>query len=303
MIYVTQGHCYGIGLETFLKAYLCQSHKFREQIILICHLDDLKINLNFMPYKNSIYQDHIFINKIKLNCIFFEKSHTPNSTTALHIALGLCKPNDILLTLPTSKDQIFYNKKQLNGHTEFFRKFFKQENLVMSFLAPDCNFLLLTDHIAIEDVSKKITQERIFQKVDFFIRYIHQSREIKEVFFSGINPHCGENGHISNDDSIIQTGASLLRKKFDSIVFHSMMAGDTLHFNIKNKNQLFVYSAHDQGLAPFKLKYGLIGINLTLGMPFRRVSVDHGTAFDLWGKNKANYAGMLYLMEEIKNWK
>ena len=131
---------------------------------------------------------------------------------------------------------------------------------------------------------------------------ISNIRNIKEVYFSGINPHCGEDGNISITDIIINAAIKKLVLSFPDIDFHEMLPGDTLHFSIKNKEQLFVYAFHDQGLAPFKLKYGLTGINLSLGLPFKRVSVDHGTAFNLYGKNQANYNGMLYLLDEVKNW-
>ncbi len=75
------------------------------------------------------------------------------------------------------------------------------------------------------------------------------------------------------------------------------ISGDTLHFHKKdNIKQLFVYMFHDQGLSKFKSENGVIGLNITFGLPFLRLSVDHGTAFDLYGKNKANISGMLYLI-------
>ena len=82
-------------------------------------------------------------------------------------------------------------------------------------------------------------------------------------------------------------------------IFSGPFSGDTLHHHQRlDKKQLFVYMYHDQGLAQFKSQYGLIGLNITLGLPFLRLSVDHGTAFDLYGKNKANISGMLFLFKQ-----
>ena len=82
----------------------------------------------------------------------------------------------------------------------------------------------------------------------------------------------------------------------------NVYSGDTMHFNRENINQLLIYPSHDQGLGVFKALYGLIGINFTANLPVRRVSVDHGTAFDLYGKDEAKTAGMEFLLSEVENW-
>lgn len=302
MIYITQGHAKGIGIEVFLKAFICLKSSFQDKFKLIISKFDLELNLKQLNIEYSIKNDELSYWNTQLQCLFFEKDSLPNSSISLDLAMGLCKPNDILLTLPTSKDQLFFKTKQVNGHTEYFRKAFNLEEIAMTFLGEDSNFLLLSDHIAIQDVPTYLSEDFIFNKVSIALKNFPQNREIKEVFFAGINPHCGEDGHISNDDIVIDKVTEKLKKTFPNIIFHKQQAGDTLHFNIKNKHQLFIYPAHDQGLAPFKLKYGLTGINFSQGLPFPRVSVDHGTAFNLWGKNQANYIGMLYLLHEIESW-
>jgi hypothetical protein len=85
--------------------------------------------------------------------------------------------------------------------------------------------------------------------------------------------------------------SELIKKNFIGPV-----SGDTLHMHEStSKKQLQVYMYHDQGLSTFKSKHGLIGLNVTMGLPFLRLSVDHGTAFDLYGKNSANISGMIFL--------
>ena len=71
-----------------------------------------------------------------------------------------------------------------------------------------------------------------------------------------------------------------------------------MQFSNTSNSDLLVYAFHDQGLAPFKTINGLLGINTTFGLPFVRFSPDHGTAFSLYGKDEANYQGMLYVLEE-----
>ncbi len=294
MIYVTQGHAKGIGIEVFLKAFICLSKTYQSKFILIINSVDLKSNLKNLQISHQIENNLLNFCGAQLSCEFIESSNLPNSTNALDAAVKLCKP--------TSKDQIFYKEKQVNGHTEYFRKAFKKEEIAMTFLGLDSNFLLLSDHIAIDKVINYLNLDFIVEKVKIAISQMIQSRKIKEVYFAGINPHCGEDGHISSADKIIDQAIEVLKDIFPKIIFHPQMAGDTLHFNIKNRHQLFIYPLHDQGLAPFKLKFGLTGINFSQGLSFKRVSVDHGTAFSLWGKNQANYIGMIYLLNEIENW-
>ncbi|MFT6633656.1 MAG: 4-hydroxythreonine-4-phosphate dehydrogenase [Bacteriovoracaceae bacterium] len=303
MIYVSQGHEKGIGIEVFIKAFLCLSSDYQSQFKIIINQNDLKNNLEALRVPYTFENSSLILGKSSLNCIFFDTQlNSFNSTTSLDLAVGLCKPNDILLTLPTSKDQLFFKDSQVNGHTEYFRKMFNREEIAMSFLGENSNFLLLSDHIAINEVIDYLNPQFIVKKVSIVLQEMIKAREIKEVFFAGINPHCGEDGNISSADKMIDESILILKDNFTDILFHDQLPGDTIHFNLKHKNQLFIYPYHDQGLAPFKLKYGLTGINFSMGLPFKRVSVDHGTAFSLWGKNQANYIGMIYLLNEIENW-
>ncbi|MEX0797874.1 MAG: 4-hydroxythreonine-4-phosphate dehydrogenase PdxA [Bacteriovoracaceae bacterium] len=227
----------------------------------------------------------------------------PLTTEALFASLDDMSPQDILLTLPSSKDQITSRSgAPFKGHTDFLRSAYSDPDITMNFLAPRLTVALLTDHIALREVEQNITRESIERKISLTIREIKPIRNIDQVFFSGVNPHCGENGIISGFDKVIGEGIDLLRPQFPHIKFYGPFAGDTVLFNQCSPNNLFVFASHDQGLAPFKLMNGLTGINLTLGLPFKRVSVDHGTAFDLYGLNKANYQGMLYLMDEAIKW-
>jgi 4-hydroxythreonine-4-phosphate dehydrogenase len=262
---------------------------------LIKNLTNLSIPFNIEDNFVRIY-DNI------LKCIFTTNMHSSQTLLSLDTIFEVITKNDILLTLPSSKDQFKKDQIDYKGHTELFRKHFDNQNLAMCFLGNDSNFLLLTDHIDIKNISKEITLDTIQEKIFFFLSSNLKDRGINEIFFSGINPHCGENGLISIDDDIISSSIPLIKTKYPKINVHSMLAADTLHFNILNKNQLFIYAGHDQGLGVFKTKYGLTGINFTAGLPFRRVSVDHGTAFDLYGKNQANYISMIYLLKEILSW-
>ncbi|MDO9181579.1 MAG: 4-hydroxythreonine-4-phosphate dehydrogenase PdxA [Bacteriovorax sp.] len=291
MIYVTQGHESGIGLEIFLKSFLLLSTEEKSLVRLIVSCDDLKKNLADLNLNLKSFSDLILIENIKSTAL--------SSTNSLLTALSLIKPEDILITLPTSKDQLVLNNKNQAGYTEFFRSYFKNANISMTFKGLSQNILLITDHIPLKDVTNIISSNLIKQKVivtlENFKKYFFS---FDEVIFAGINPHAGENGILGDEEIHIKNAIIDLENNYGSI-FTGPYSGDTLHHYLnKQKNQLLVYMYHDQGLAQFKSQYGLIGLNITLGLPFLRLSVDHGTAFDLYGKNKANVSGMLYLLKQ-----
>ena len=292
MIYITQGHEKGIGLEIFLKSYLLLSGLEKPLVTLIADLDDFKNNLNDLKLSEKNFKDLKIISPKK-------EIGVPSSTTTLLKALEIITPTDILVTLPTSKDQLIYKKKNMAGYTEFFRQYFNNSNVSMTFKGVSQNVLLITDHVALKDVTKTITKELIVDKtsttIEFYKKYFST---FDEVVFSGINPHVGENGILGNEDIIINQAIDELKTKH-ILKFSGPFSGDTLHMHLNPAlKQLFVYMFHDQGLAQFKAHHGLIGLNVSMGLPFLRLSVDHGTAFDLYGKNKANAAGMIFLFKQ-----
>lgn len=292
MIYVTQGHEKGIGLEIFLKAFLLLSQDEKACLTLIVDEDDLRQNFKDLNFRKENFN--------ALNLIHPKKEKgIPSSTSSLLEALKLITPADILVTLPTSKDQLIFQGHTLAGYTEFFRSYYQNNAIAMTFKGISQNVLLVTDHVALRDVTKCVTKELITEKtlttIEFYKKYFFP---LDEIVFSGINPHVGENGILGNEDQVIHSAVAELKKK-SPLLFKGPFSGDTLHMHTDlSKKQLFVYMFHDQGLAQFKAMHGLIGLNVSMGLPFLRLSVDHGTAFDLYAKNKANPTGLIFLFKQ-----
>lgn len=302
MIYVTPGFEKGIGLEVYLKAVLELPLNQLNNFHLFAKSLQLEEVINLSKLDIKLTSAGLAINDKILKTTFLTDTDIPQTTQGLEEAFKKVTPSDILLTLPTKKDQLILNGKVKAGYTEYFREKYQQANLTMNFISQTDNVMLLTDHIPISKVESMITKDLVIKKVETTLTSFPKSRELKEIFFSGINPHCGEDGLMGSADSVLLESIDYLAKTYPNYKFHKPKAGDTLYFNHKDNSQLFVFAFHDQGLAPFKLKNGLIGINLTLGLPFKRVSVDHGTAPDIFGKDCADYRGMSYLLGEIQNW-
>lgn len=302
MIRATQGHEKGVGLEIFLKAFSCLPKRKQDQFILYCSRSALEETLESLKLPWAIESEclRLLSGRLQLR----ETGVVPTQTAAaLYAALGDMEGEDILLTLPSSKDQITDKNggRAYKGHTDWLRGLFPDRDLVMSFVSPRLNVALLTDHTALGDVEKELSPDIFIQRLKTASSKFSQYKNIRRIYVSGANPHCGEDGLISRFDQRLQTALDRVSSQLDTPAM-GLYPGDTILFNPINSQTLFVFSFHDQGLAPFKLMNGFTGINLTLGLPFARVSADHGTAFDLYGKNRARYQGMLYLMNEVLGW-
>jgi 4-hydroxythreonine-4-phosphate dehydrogenase len=291
MIYISQGHERGIGLEIFFKTVILLTKDEQSLINLFIHEKTFLNILNDYHFSRELFKN------IKITT--FNESDKPQSTTSLTKILEIITDKDLLVTLPTSKDQLILNKKNKAGYTEFFRDYYHNDSVSMIFKSFSENVLLLTDHLPLSKAPSAITEELVLNKIKTALcGFDCYFNPINEIIFSGINPHSGENGILGNEDQVITKAISKLQIQFPLINIFGPLSGDTLHTVVNTqKNQLFVYAHHDQGLASFKARNGFIGLNLSFGLSFLRLSVDHGTAFDLYGKNKANISGMSYLFK------
>lgn len=294
MIRTTQGHQNGIGLEVFLKSFFKLDLNEKNHI-LYCYKKSLLDTLDFLSLQLQFKDGCLTDNDKILKLVFVEDDKQTETMACLIKAIEDSTPEDIIHTLPSSKDQFISNGKQFKGHTDFLGEHFKVD-AGMCFLSPDSNFLLLTDHIPLDQVYKQLKEQNLVEKIKTCIKGFPKDRTINRIYLAGINPHAGEDGVISDQDQLVFDLSKSLNMEA------TVYSGDTMHFQREDKNQLFVYPSHDQGLGVFKALYGLIGINFTANLPVRRVSVDHGTAFELYGKSEANCNGMEFLLLEVDNW-
>lgn len=300
MIYITQGHQNSIGPEIFFKALLQLPTAEWGKLRFVASSSVVESTLNQLKITYQWKDEVLVLPQASLTCLLIDKiqSSLPPSTLALEMALAVLKPkDDILLTLPTAKDQLIFKGEKTAGYTEYLRARYQTPDTAMLFMAPDDLTLLVTDHIPLEKVSRTLTTDLIFSKVANCLKGMNKYFKLpQEVIFAGINPHCGENGLLGTEDQVIVPAITRLSKSFPKCKFLGPYSADTLHFHKRDVSQLKVYMYHDQGLPLFKALHGTIGLNISLGLPFLRMSVDHGTAFDLYGKNVADASGALFLI-------
>lgn len=201
---------------------------------------------------------------------------------------------DALVTAPISKTSwSLAGFDRWPGHTEYLQSKTKSKRVAMMFHAEQINTILATIHIPLMDIRNQLTIGRVFDTIDLGHDAMRQLGVVKpRIAVCGLNPHAGEDGLFGDEETrLIRPAIDVANKA--GIDARGPFPADTLFTpaNLK-KYDLFVAMYHDQGLIPVKMLAFDSAVNTTLGLPIIRTSPDHGTAFDLVGKNKADAGSM-----------
>lgn len=196
---------------------------------------------------------------------------------------------DVLVTAPINKSSIQSDSFKFPGHTDYLEQELEGKSMMLM-VSETLKVGLLTDHVPVKKVPETITKQRILEKITTIHRALKQDFGIQKpkIAVLGINPHNGDKGVIGNeDDTVLSPTLKTLRDK--GILAYGPYAADSFFGSHNYKNfDVVIASYHDQGLIPFKtLAFGS-GVNYTAGLDKIRTSPDHGTAFDVAGKNCAN---------------
>ncbi len=303
---ISIGDLNGIGIEIILKTFedtrmldFCTPIIFGSSKVISFHKKALQIDTNIHGVDDI---KKIIHNKINLYHVWKELidielgKPTPESGKyafeSLKAATNALKNNeiDVLITAPINKHNIQSEKFQFNGHTEYLESILGGESL-MVLLTEDLKIGLITGHIPINEVANTITPDLIKQKVDIMYNSLQQDFNITKpkIAVLGLNPHCGDQGVIGNeDDEIVKPTLDDIQKN-GKLVYGPYAADSFFGSDAYKKFDGVLAMYHDQGLAPFKtLAFGE-GVNFTAGLDKIRTSPDHGTAYEIAGKGKANY--------------
>lgn len=197
---------------------------------------------------------------------------------------------DVLVTAPINKYNIQSDEFKFPGHTDYLNQELEGDALMLM-VSDNLRVGLLTDHVPVTEVAKHITEELIFKKIKTVKQSLVQDFKIgkPKIAVLGLNPHCGDNGVIGKEDD--QVIRPTLKKMFEQGTFvFGPYAADSFFGNGQHEQfDAVIACYHDQGLVPFKtLSFGH-GVNYTAGLNKIRTSPDHGTAFEIAGKNKADF--------------
>ncbi len=311
----------GIGLEIILKTFqdgeifesflpivfanfkLVEFQKkyfnLKTKIVNIKSFNFLEINkLNIIDSWNTDYKINFGIeDKIAGELSFISLSSCSNALKEGDI--------DVILTAPINKANIQSKKFKFKGHTDYLSNFFSNKGLMMM-ISKNLIIGLLTDHIPLNSIVSKLSKNLIIEKLKILYNSLIEDFKIPNpnIAILSINPHAGDKGTIGNeDDEIIIPALDSLDK--ENIQISGPFSSDSFFGSGKYKEFNAVMGIyHDQALIPFKtLSFGS-GVNFTAGLDVIRTSPDHGTGFDIAGKNIANNSSFfqaLLLLKKIYN--
>lgn len=300
---ITTGDPTGIGLEVTAKAlndlgpqnnvvffiYRDYNHQ-KTQPSYFKLLDQKFLRLTFHNEDSAFrFFDLMVKQKAMPKNVLFDLALSSSAAQWVLDAANACKKKNLssLVTGPLSKTLIKKAGFNFMGHTGAFRSLFPKVKLHMGFAGANFNVLIASDHIPLEKVPRALNRKSIAEAIVSARKFKNLLNSKKKIAILGLNPHAGESGLIGTFETKF---LSNLPKDIEGPLVPDAA------FLKKNwsKYSVFLCLYHDQGLIPFKVVHGQdSGVHITVGLPFVRTSVDHGTAFDIYNKNLANQASML----------
>ena len=223
------------------------------------------------------------------------------------VAMSLKGDISAMVTCPLNKALMNRAGYNFAGHTQFIAHLTDTEDYVMMLAGDKLRVTLVTIHCALKDVPGKLTKENILKTISITASSLKKDFGIKSprIAVTALNPHAGEEGLFGQEEiSIIRPAVEEAIKS--GYIVTGPHPADTLYPKAVSGNyDVVVNMYHDQGLIPLKLLHFSDGVNVTLGLPFIRTSVDHGTAYDIAGKGIADHnslkSAVLMAAEMIKN--
>jgi 4-hydroxythreonine-4-phosphate dehydrogenase len=214
---------------------------------------------------------------------------------------------EALTTCPIHKETLYQAGFKFPGHTEFLAHLWKTRNFGMMLAGPQIKVSLVTIHVPYREVPECLTPARIEKVLELTAHTLREFFAIPEprLALAGLNPHAGEGGRFGSEEEMILLPALKKAQKKGIRVSGPLPADSLFFFALKGAYDAVVALYHDQGLIPFKMIHFEEGVNITMGLPMIRTSVDHGTAFSLAGTGEASpgslRAALLMAAEMIDN--
>ncbi|WP_017396006.1 4-hydroxythreonine-4-phosphate dehydrogenase PdxA [Acinetobacter haemolyticus] len=306
-LYVTSGEPAGIGPDICLG--LAERVDERPIVILADlqmlqqRADQLDLVVELIPYKGqstSSRKGQLFVEHVPLIETVIEGRLNPINSG--YVLEQLRRSADYAMsgrsvgvaTAPVQKSIINEAGIAFSGHTEYYQEFAGVDRVVMMLATKSLRVALVTTHLPLRDVPDAITQERLHQVIDILIHDLNQKFKIAypKILVCGLNPHAGEDGYLGREE-IEVINPVLEAYRAQGVKMSLSLPADTLFTpeNLKDADAVLAMY-HDQGLPVLKSQGFGEAVNITLGLPFIRTSVDHGTALSLAGTGQAKASSL-----------
>ena len=307
---VTTGDLDGIGLEISVKTLVKIGPQPKTVFFFFRSAKAKPIYLKKLDTKferivaDDLKQAHAFCNLLAeegdlSSKIIFDIASEEAPANWVEDAARSCFAKDLdgMITAPISKTGIQAAGFRDLGHTDILKRISNAPFVHMGFIGTEFNVVLATGHISISQIPSALNAQALqtaLQSAAELRSYLPAVQSKKPIGVLGLNPHAGEQGMIGNEEVSLWPGLeSFARSKKIKIVGPLVPDAAFLKQNW-GKYSVFLALYHDQGLIPFKCVHGQqSGVHISLGLPFLRTSVDHGTAKDIFGLNKANPNSMI----------
>ena len=309
---ITQGDGNGIGYEVMIKALS------DERILEMCtpviygsskifgfykkQIHDIEnINTNVVTSAKDVHHKRINIVNCLPENVFVEPGQaTPESAKAAMTSLSRAVEDvkagyiDVLVTAPINKRAMSSEGFGYTGHTEYLEKEFGVDEVAMIMVCDRLKVGVLTGHTALKDVPSQITVDKILSKLRLMKKSLQRDFGVDspKIAVLGLNPHCGDGGLLGDEEQNVILPAVKAANE-DGIMAFGPYSSDGF-FGLANYSKFDAVLAmyHDQGLTPFKALAFEDGVNFTAGLPVVRTSPDHGTAYDMAGRDLADPRSM-----------
>lgn len=304
---ISQGDINGIGLEVIIKTFLdpqifdiCTPVLFGSQKTASFHrkalnIEDFSFNhikdLSEINHKRAniinVYEEDITIELGQQTPAGGKYAFLSLEAAAYALAQGKIH---VLVTAPINKENIQSDDFKFPGHTEYLDDKFGNGNSLMFLVSDDLRVAVVTGHIPVTKVAQELSPEKILKKLHTLQRSLIEDFGIRKpkIAVLGLNPHAGDNGVIGDEEKNIIMPA-INKAKDEGMMVYGPYPADGFFGNGTYKSFDAVLAMyHDQGLIPFKTIAFNNGVNFTAGLPVVRTSPDHGTAYDIAGKNLAS---------------
>lgn len=304
----------GIGAEVIVKALARADVRERAKFVVFGLSEQLAYTADMLEIDLPFHRDHHEdIRKYAYELVVLDydeiamPARMPRGSSKLggQVSMAVCldaieaakaRLVDALVTAPISKASWHMaGHKKYPGHTELLKDKCRVRHVAMMFVAPQLKVVLATIHTALMGIRDLLTIGCVFNPIDLGARALREwfGVDRPRIAVCGLNPHAGEDGSFGDEEYRVIAPAILLASEAGIHVEGPFPADTVFRKALDNRYDCVVAMYHDQGLIPIKLLAWQDAVNVTLGLPILRTSPDHGTAFDIAGKNKADPASML----------
>lgn len=295
---ITMGDAAGIGPEVIVKALASDELNTICRTIIIgdrAHLEQVAISFGIERNKLG---EIIDLGNLPETVIYGEDSDITGEASAAYIikAVELCRSGEIdaISTAPISKRSLHLGGYDFQGHTEFLAHLTDIKRFKMSFFGGKLRVVLLSTHLPLTEAIERVKKDALIDLIDFANDKISKllGRDIK-IAVAGLNPHASEGGMFGHEESD-EIIPAIEHCRALGIEVSGPYSPDTIFLRCFNGEfDAVVALYHDQATIPVKALSFNKAVNVTLGLPIIRTSVDHGTAYDIAGKGVAEHGSML----------